>query len=410
METRHLLLVTALVLVPLAGCIGGSGSNSTTAPTADPGTDGPDPAGGGADAPAALRFAEASRPAVHANYTVTIEPQDACVPAGCARHAVTGGDWQDGWESYSFIEPVDVSELLEPGMHARVEATATWEPTKPATVISDINLQWLSGLDVWVSGQRSESARGEARLDAYVTRPGEAPARMILVALEPERLHEPVEVEISVTVEPLDAAVHATHAVAAELGPGPVPVTVDLGPADDEATLVVRDARGAPVLRTNVTDDGTVRLPATSAGGEHLLVLLGNEDPARLAVPEANRTSPRLKAVDTTIDVGEMRDVPPQGQVTWTVEMDRPPFWIGVMLDGLDGRSTWIDANVTVTAPDGTAVVDGGLVCQLCWYSALTVGSDLADPALLAGSYEVTVDVDASEGYRVAAMVATYGR
>lgn len=406
------LAALLLVAVPLGGCVGapagGGGAGPSDGQTGPAGT-GPSGAGADDDAagPVPLRFVEEDRPPAARTFTVTVQPEEALLPVGGPLHVATGGE-------HPFAKVIDVTEMVPVGTHAYVDAVATWEPSKPVALAGPISLQWFS-FDLWISDQERNATRGEATLRSYVTNHGPDPASMVLVVLEPERLHEPVEVTVDVNVTYLDDAIGGSHVVAADLAGGAVPVTVEIGQGDTGtgATLHVRGPDDAPVLTAQVDHNQTVTLPAESPPGEYLFTLWANDAPGRLLVPEANLTSdgPRMRTVDTSPEFGEMRPAPAGEVVSWTAQLDAPPYWLGVMFDGLDGRSLLLlEAQVTVTAPDGTAVVDASLTCIVCWYSVLSVGSGLADEAFVPGEYTFTVSAQAAQGFRMAEMVSLYGR
>lgn len=275
----------------------------------------------------------------------------------------------------------------------------------PGTVMGNMNLQWYS-MDLWVTDPTGIAEPGEAYLSAYVTNHGPDPASMILVALDPEGVHEPVEVNIHMRVAFLDDAVQARHAVAVGLQGDAVPVTVLLGEGDSQALMHVRGLEDEPLLNVSVEHNETVRVPTHGARGEYTFLFFESAQPVRLLAPEGNLTAPILLPVDTTLRVGDWRDVPPQGEVTWSLEVDRPPFRIGIAFDSLDGQSHHLDADFSVTAPDGTMVIEGIMDCSVCfnYYSRGVESTEL-----MAGEYTFTVYVDSAQGWRIAEFVGPYG-
>ncbi len=380
------------VVVVLAGCVEApdDGSENTTSGT------------GGeidetADLLASLRFTPEDRATVHENITVVVEPDESCVPVGCALWVASGEP--------TILKEIDITHLVPPGTHAFVEATATWERSMPGTVMGSMNLQWLS-MDLRITETTELAEPGEAQLSSYVTNHGPDPASMILVALDPERLHEPVEVNVHVRVDYLDGAVKARHPVGIGLQGDTVPVTVLLGDGDDEVQVNVRGLEGEQVLDTRVEHNETIRVPTNGERGEYTFLFFENEEPVRLLAPEVNLTSPDLVPVDITLRFGDWEDLPPQGEVTWSVDLERPPYRIGIGFDSLDGQSHHVDADYSVTAPDGSMVIEGLMDCTVC-FNYYTRGVE--NTGLMAGEYTFTVDVDSAQGWQIAEFVGPYG-
>lgn len=388
-------LVSLLFLVlALSGCSDGGGKVGGGS-----GVDDPDPVVDGGVV--ALRFAAEDRAVITDSFTVTVGPEDACAPAGCPLHVAAGGEQPD------FIKTIDISDAFPQGMHAFVEVRAVYEPHESDAVdaLGNWNLQW-SGRGLWVSGADGDNAAGNASASAFVTNHGPEPAELVLVILEPDGGAEETEVTIHVRVTPLDDAVHRTHVVGVPLGGGAVPVTTELV---GEGVLQVRGPDDGVVLTEPVENGTTVTLPADSPPGEHRFVVFDADATTRFLVPEANLTAPLVRLLDTTPEDGEERALPASGPLAWEVDLQRTPYLFRIRFDGSDGRSSQLDVRVTVTNPNGTAVIDSTLSCDVCLYSLMSTGT-LAHDALVAGTYTVTIEVETAVGWRVSESVGLYGR
>lgn len=392
---RVVVAAFLFVVLSLSGCSEGGDQGEDATDGAGPG--GADPA---PDEATALRFSAEDRPVATSTQTLRVGPEDACVPASCALYSAAGGE-------ESFIKTIDISDTLPQGMHAFVELRATYEPdpSDALDALGNWNLQW-SGRDLWVSGADGDDVAGNATLSGYVTSHGPDPAEAILIILEPDGGAEEVEVTVHVRVTPLDDAVHRTHVFGVSLGGGAVPLTVEL---DGGGEVDVRGPDDALLLSGPVENGTTLTLPADSPPGEYRLVLFDADAPGRFLVPAANLTAPLARLLDTTPEDGEARALPPNGELSWEVDLPRAPYLFQVRFDGLDGRSTQLQASVTVTNPNGTAVLDSSFSCDVCLYSLMTT-STLADEGLIAGTYTVTVNVETAVGWKVMESVSLYGR
>lgn len=382
----------SLLAVVLAGC-----SGSGTDDPGGPGAQGTQPPDGPAGAEAPLRFAPENRTAVQENYTVTIGPQDACIPAGCALLTATGGD-------PAFIKPIDISDVLPDGMHAQVDAQASWDRTAPAALFGRMNLQWFT-FDSTVSHVDASASDGQAQWSGVVTQHGPEPAQLILVVIEPEAF-EAVEVNVQVTVTPFDDGVHATHVVAAELAGGAVDFSVES--EGGNTTVHVRGPDESPVLTASVAD-GNLSLPAGSPAGTYRFVTFGHDGPAKIRLPEGNLSTAGMATVDTSPVFGEARELPAEGTVTWEVDLQRPPYQVAVWLDALHGPAEIRNGRVDVTAPDGSQVLDASFTCSGCLYSFMSIPSDLAMVAFTPGTYTFTVQAEAEAGWQIYEGIRLYG-
>lgn len=404
---RGVMVAGLLLCTVLAGC-----SDGGAGPGARPGLGDTGDSGGAPDFQA-LRFVDENRSAVDEELTVDVAPQDACLPAGCAAYSATGGD------DPAFIKFIDITPYLPVGMHAFVDADATWDKTNPVTLNARMNLQWWSYATTWTSGVSSDVDNGEAHWAGHVSNFGPDPAQLILVVLEPEGLHETVEVTVRLRVTPLDEALAPTHVAAVDLGGGAVPIRVDAkdprgdmdGQAGGAVQVQVRGPDDALVLAQEVSAGDNVTLPPSSPAGEYLLTAFESATPVGFSVPAANLTTPRMRLVDIGAAPGGPQDLPNAEEIQWTVDYPTTPYWVAMYFDALDGRSTTArGVQVTVTAPDGTDVLSGTFTCQGCVYSIYTFGGSLADPAYTAGTYTFTVSSEAAQGWQVYEVASLYRR
>jgi hypothetical protein len=392
--SRALAFLLVVTVGLFAGCVG-----EQTGPDGGPDDRDDGPAGRPFEL-VPLSFPDAQTGVREEIFQVTVDPQDACIPAGCIVWTVSGSN-----DPPPVAKVIDISALLPVGTHAFVEARATWDRSLPVSFLGNMNLQWFT-FDVVITGQSADNMEGESTLSGFVTNHGPAPAQLILVVLEPEGIHEPVEVEVEVRVSYLHDAVHEGHVVAVPLKAGRVPMAVHLEAPDTSATFHVRDPTGEPVLVKNVAHNETVFVDVRAAG-EHRVFLFGNDRPARLFAGPENVTAARMTPVDTTGEATIRSESPEPGEHTWTVSLDAPPYWIGVVLDALDGRSQHFSGSITLTAPDGTVLVEAGMDCTVCYsYNRLHGGWGLA--AYTAGEYTFTVAVDSAVGWRIGDVVGVY--
>lgn len=394
-----ILIVVAFVTVPLAGCVGGSGDAGASL---DDGGDAGDGAGGspaGTNGSATAPLSFDTEPGVRTdNVTVTVEPQDACLPVACNSHMATG--------NAEFIKFIDISHLLPAGTHARVEAEATWDDGVPGPVFQEMNLQWWFQ-DMWVNGTETVQEPGRAWIGGHVSSHGPEPAQLILVVIEPENT-QPIEVDVSLTVEPLVDRVAPGNPVAVELD-GPTKIEATTDGSLQNGVLQVHGPDDA--LVTTAPFDGgnaTARLPAGSPAGEYVLHVRGAGDPVSFHVPDANLSEPGMRLLDVSPDLGEER-TPPDGrqEMTWTRELDRAPYWVSLWVEQLDRWAVTVNMNVTITGPQGT-VVDGAITCLPCGYSIFVFGTAPGSPELTAGTYTFTVTADVNAEYTVREGIGTY--
>lgn len=395
---RVAILFALVAATALAGCTD-DGDAGPEAGSGDPdGTDG----AAGTDDLATLRFVAENRSTAYANQTLTVGPEDACVPSGCAASAATGdhrGDW---------ITFIDISDALEPGMHAFVEIEATTTRDNPTALIGTNNLQWWP-FGIWVTDVTSSAEAGRTTLTGYVTRGGDDPAQALFVLLDPDQA-QTYEVDVTVRVTPLDDEVQATHVVAAGLQGDNASITVD--GEYGQARLHVLRSDGEQVLeKTLSATDRNATLPANTPPGEYLLTVFDSDGPVRFQVPQGDlldSDAPFMQIADTGIRLGDSRDLPPQGELSWDIEPDGAPYLLGVAFDALDGQGATLDAHISVTTPEGTEVISRDIGCTQCGWGVNSASTG-AMPSLTSGTYTVTVTVDTAGSWEVAEFIGEYG-
>lgn len=392
---RVALAALMFLVLAASGCTDAEGPGPGTTETEGPGVEGP-----ASDEPTPFRFVTGPREVLQESITVTVGPEDACAPAACPLTSATGAE-------PAFIKTIDISASLPVGMHAYLEVQATYDrdPSDAVDAIGNWNLQWGSR-DLWVSGSEQDDKAGNATLSGFVTNHGPDPAELILVVLEPDGGIQEVEVTVHVRATPLDDAVHRTHVVGVPLAGGAVPITVEL---TGDGILDVRGPDDAPILIEQIQNGSVVTLPDDSPPGEYRLVTFGTDSITRFLVPAANRTGDLMRLLDTTLEDGPAHPIPNNGVLAWDVVTQRPPYMFQVRFNGFDGRSMFIQAHLTVTAPGGEVLIDDDIRCQVCLYSVMSWGS-LSTEAMVAGTYHVSLEVEEALGWTVNESVGLYGQ
>ncbi len=346
--------------------------------------------------PVAVPLALDEAAIVEHSETITVQPQDACVPTGCGEYVVTQDD------EPAFIKIIDFTQHLPPGTQGRVTITATYQAdaTDTLDVLGNWRLEWWSR-DLRATHTLQDNAQGAASIEGIVANHGPDPAEAILIILEPDGGAQPTEVDVQITVEPIVDAFHATHFVAVNLKPTASGIHVETSDGTT-AYWVVRGPDREPIHAGAIPSGSFIQFPENAAGGEYFIAHLGDHGAAgRILVLEEELASPLLRGVDTTTEFGRWHDADAgaPGPTTWTVEHAEAPALVSLWFIGDDGRSTTFQASYEVTGPEGDVLLQGSMSCDVCFLSVSRTQTDWAEPGLVAGTYTYTVNVDRAQGW-----------
>lgn len=386
-DPNPLLTIAVAAAVVLTGCLGApsgpsAGDDNTTN---DPSASGPDQSGeagldprrGGlytfdADVGRTVRWLNGS-----------FSPEEACLPAACWTQAVTGNATHNRTLDLTGVVPADAPAV--------VNATLTWEGAGVDAVFLDLV---TSDTSVYARTIHRSDADQTVQLRNLLARQPEGTVSLEVTYLTPQATQD----------ASMDFTLRAEVAVEPRAVPARVPVEV---PVPEDATGLTL----TPVGDGNVTamiwgpDDGyvglveltptadTVPLGPGAPAGDYVVYVL--EPSAGVTIRPAAGPAGTLQPLGIERVDGPGHDVPPDGEVTWTFDVETAPLGVGLWLGSDAGYTTW-NATGVVSSPAGpvhrfdNSGIEGSSGAIARW--------SIGGPNLVEGTYNATFSADAHVG------------
>lgn len=331
-------------------------------------------------------------------------PQDACFPAGCP----TG----------NAMRTVDITDIIPP--EAPVNVSVAINYTAPE-FISSMNA-WFNLEDASLHEVTTRYQPGEVLLEGLIMRGEQGTVEATLQlniptpATEPEPNHE------------TDYTLQAKAQPEPNIVPSGLPVELPLTPGEnitaqavdeDEIAFRVYDPDDDAIAHIE-TDNGTAtwQVPHDLSEGDYVLANTWTSDITLQA-----DTAGTLRGLLIEVDLSDPTSYEGSGEVEWSFDTRQDPLWAGIYVqtsgqDDDDGAFLTNSWGVTtsgfetmLTLPDG-GTSEGSWTCNLCIHgSAFAIfGPPMADPGLVAGTYDAYLSSEQSIEYEYGHAFATYVR
>lgn len=409
MRASIFVVVVALLVVPLAGCVGSGGGPSAGPAEADDGGDGGD-GPPDADAGDQANLTTLTYDAPNATQTIssngTFAPQDACFAGGCitgdARHTV----------GLTEIVPADAPSRLY--LNISYEELPNYQPVSV----------WLESEDTTFYGYSSTFEPGSIQIEILLVRAEAGTVETVVQLVAPNPSTEPdpnMDYQLQATSVPVPSRVDRGVPVEVELSPGQTIEATTAGQDADADELAFRvygpdDAAVAYVA----SDDGsaTWTVPENLTAGAYVLANTWTSDLELSATGDAS-----MRALTVDYGYSDPTTYEGTGAAEWSFDVERDPLWAGIYVETVDVSGTGFESGqLTADGFDATLTLPGGQAVNASWDCTICVtapvfgnavlwfGPERGDPGLVSGTYDAQISSTASLGWQYGHIVAHYAR